>query len=67
MALTFYWYPNCGTCKKAKKWFDDHNIDYTSIHIVEETPTKEELLELISKSDLPAKSSLTRVERNIVS
>lgn len=55
MALTFYWYPNCGTCKKAKKWFDDHNIDYTSIHIVEETPTKEELLELISKSDLPAK------------
>lgn len=55
MALTFYWYPNCGTCKKAKKWFDDHEIDYTSVHIVEETPTKEELLDLISKSDLPAK------------
>ncbi|WP_339228684.1 arsenate reductase family protein [Oceanobacillus sp. FSL K6-2867] len=55
MALTFYWYPNCGTCKKAKKWFDDHNIDYTSIHIVEKTPAKEELLDLIAKSDLPAK------------
>lgn len=55
MALTFYWYPNCGTCKKAKKWFDDHNVDYTSVHIVEETPTKDELLKLISDSDLPAK------------
>lgn len=55
MALSFYWYPNCGTCKKAKKWFDDHHIDYISIHIVDETPTKEELLDLIAKSELPAK------------
>lgn len=55
MALTFYWYPNCGTCKKAKKWFDDHQVEYKSVHIVEETPTKDELLELITKSDLPAK------------
>ncbi|HLQ98189.1 MAG TPA: arsenate reductase family protein [Candidatus Dormibacteraeota bacterium] len=55
MALTFYWYPNCGTCKKAKKWFDDHDVEYHSIHIVEETPTKGELLELMNKSDLPAK------------
>lgn len=55
MALTFYWYPNCGTCKKAKKWFDDNQIEYHAIHIVEETPTKEELLSLIKKSELPAK------------
>ncbi len=55
VALTFYWYPNCGTCKKAKKWFEDNQIDYTSVHIVEETPSKEELLNLIEKSDLPAK------------
>lgn len=55
MALTFYWYPNCSTCKKAKKWFDDHEIDYTSVHIVDKTPTKEEILDLISKSELPAK------------
>ena len=55
MALTFYWYPNCGTCKKAKKWFDEHNVEYNSIHIVEETPSKEEILNLIEKSGLPAK------------
>lgn len=55
MALTFYWYPNCGTCKKAKKWFEDHHIEYRSVHIVEETPSKDEILELMAKSDLPAK------------
>ena len=55
MTLTFYWYPNCGTCKKAKKWFEDHAIDYTSIHIVDNPPTKETLLDLIAKSGLPAK------------
>ncbi len=55
MGLTFYWYPNCGTCKKAKKWLDDHDINYKSVHIVEETPTKGELENLIAKSNLPAK------------
>lgn len=55
VALTFYWYPNCGTCKKAKKWLDDHHIEYTSIHIVEETPSKQTILDLMSKSELSAK------------
>lgn len=55
MALFLYWYPNCGTCKKAKKWFDDHEIDYTSIHIVDGPPTKREIEDLIAKSGLPAK------------
>lgn len=55
VALTFYWYPNCGTCKKAKKWFEDNQIDYTSVHIVEETPSKEQLFNLIENSELPAK------------
>ncbi|GGJ90093.1 hypothetical protein GCM10007063_10920 [Lentibacillus kapialis] len=55
MALTFYWYPKCGTCQKAKKWLDGHNIDYTSIHIVEEPPTKEQMLNLMSNSDIPPK------------
>ncbi len=52
MALTFYWYPNCGTCKKAKKWLDDNRLDYRPIHIVEETPSKETILGLIDKSNL---------------
>ncbi|MDY7043264.1 MAG: arsenate reductase family protein [Bacillota bacterium] len=55
MAVTVYWYPNCGTCKKAKKWLDDHQVKYQLIHIVESPPKKEELLDLFDKSELPAK------------
>ena len=55
MALDFYWYPNCGSCKKAKKWLAENNIDYKSIHIVEETPSKEQILDLMRKSNLPAR------------
>ncbi|GAA0588910.1 Spx/MgsR family RNA polymerase-binding regulatory protein [Virgibacillus siamensis] len=55
MGLTFYWYPNCGTCKKAKKWLDEQKLDYQPVHIVETPPSKDRLLELIDKSNLPAK------------
>src|SRR5690606_6018209 len=55
MVLTLYWYPNCNTSKKAKKWLDDNGISYKLVHLVEETPTEEELKELIEKSGLPAR------------
>ncbi|WP_373893244.1 arsenate reductase family protein [Virgibacillus natechei] len=55
MAVTFYWYPNCGTCKKAKKWLDENKVNYRTIHIVNTPPKKETLLDLMAKSDLPAK------------
>ncbi|KGX85750.1 arsenate reductase family protein [Pontibacillus litoralis] len=55
MTLTFYWYPQCGTCKKAKKWLEDQHVSYEAIHIVENPPTKEELLTLIENSGLEPK------------
>lgn len=55
MAFTMYWYPNCGTCKKAKKWLDDHAKDYQVVHLVDETPSENELKELIENSGLPPK------------
>ena len=55
MSLKCYWYPKCGTCRNAKKWLDEHNIAYDSIHIVENPPSQNELEDLIEKSDLPAK------------
>lgn len=51
MSLTFYGYPNCSSCKKAQKWLEENNVDYHFIHIVENTPTKEEILTLIEQSD----------------
>jgi arsenate reductase len=48
-------YPKCGTCRNAKKWFDENAVPYEAIHIVEETPSEENLKELIEKSGLPIK------------
>lgn len=55
MSLTFYWYPKCGTCRKAKKWLDDHGIEYEAVHIVENPPSKEELKEFYKKSGMELK------------
>lgn len=55
MALTFYWYPKCSTCRKAKKWFDEHNISYEAIHIVENPPTKDQIKVYYQNSGLELK------------
>ncbi|UOE54968.1 arsenate reductase family protein [Bacillus sp. CMF12] len=55
MALTFYWYPKCGTCRKAKKWLDEHNLSYDEIHITDNPPSQSELETLYKKSGLELK------------
>lgn len=55
MALTFYWYPKCGTCRKAKKWLDEQQISYEDIHIVENPPSREKLEEIYKNSGLELK------------
>jgi arsenate reductase (glutaredoxin) len=55
MALTFYWYPKCGTCRNAKKWLDNHEISYQEVHIVDNPPSRDELEELYQKSGLELK------------
>ena len=53
--MLFVQYPKCSTCKKAKKWLDDHGITYTDRHIKDENPTKEELTKWYKMSGLPLK------------
>lgn len=53
--MLFIEYPKCSTCKKAKKWLDDHDITYTDCHIVEDNPTYDELKEWYIRSGLPLK------------
>ena len=53
--MLFIEYPKCSTCKKAKKWLDDHNVSYTDRHIKEENPTVKELQLWHQKSGLPLK------------
>lgn len=52
MKALFLEYPKCTTCKKAKKWLVDNNIDFEERHIVEDNPKKEELREFYKKSGL---------------
>ena len=51
----FIEYPKCSTCKKAKKWLEDNNIEFKERNIVEETPTVKELTEWIERSGLDIK------------
>ena len=43
MTIQFIHYPKCTTCKKAQKWLNDNGMTYEDVHIVEQTPTKEQL------------------------
>ena len=53
--MKFICYPKCSTCRKAKKWLDEHNVEYTERHIADEKPTYDELKEWYGKSGLPLK------------
>ena len=51
--VLFLEYPKCSTCKKAKKWLEEHQVNYDDRHIVEDNPTVEELKDWIGRSGLP--------------
>jgi arsenate reductase len=51
--VTFFEYAGCSTCRKAKKWLDEHDVAYSSVPIVERPPPAAELAKLVRKSKLP--------------
>ncbi|MEC9441509.1 MAG: arsenate reductase family protein [Myxococcota bacterium] len=53
--MKFYHYPNCSSCKKAKKWLESNGVEFEAIHLVDETPDKDTLQALWEKSGLPLK------------
>lgn len=53
--VLFLQYPKCSTCRKAKKWLDEHEVAYVDRHIVEENPSVEELAVWCATSGLPAR------------
>lgn len=55
MTVLFVEYPKCSTCKKAKKWLDEHGVEYVDRHIVEENPTAAELAAWHKTSGLPVR------------
>lgn len=53
--ITYYAYPKCTTCRKAKSWLDKNNVEYNEIHIAENPPTKEQLAEIYQASGVELK------------
>lgn len=51
--LELYQHPTCSTCKATRKWLDDHLIEYRAINMIENPPTQETLINLMSQTDLP--------------
>lgn len=49
--MELIWYPKCSTCQKAYKHLKELGIEVTLRHIVEETPTKEEIHTFIKNYD----------------
>lgn len=48
-------YPKCSTCRNAKKWLEEHDLAFLDRHIVEETPSAEELAAWQERSGYPLK------------
>ncbi len=55
MNITLVEYPKCTTCKRGKKWLEEHNITYIDRDIKEQNPTAEELKKWQKMSGLPLK------------
>ena len=53
--MLFICYSKCSTCQKAKKWLNEHHVEYTERHIAENNPSYEELKEWYEKSGLVLK------------
>ncbi|MCJ1909181.1 arsenate reductase family protein [Planococcus ruber] len=53
--ITYYAYPKCTTCRKAKKWLEQNGVEFNEIHIAENPPSKEELRKIYESSGMELK------------
>lgn len=52
MSILFVEYPKCTTCRRAKKFLGENNLDFIDRNIAEDKPSKDELREWLAKSGL---------------
>ena len=68
--IKIYTSPSCSSCRKVKKWFDENKIPYVAKSIFSRDFTKEDIKEMISKSengtdDIISRRSKIVMENNI--
>ncbi|MCR4562844.1 MAG: Spx/MgsR family RNA polymerase-binding regulatory protein [Bacilli bacterium] len=49
--IKIYYSASCSSCRKVKKWFDDQKIPYEAKDIFSKSLTREDIMEIISKSE----------------
>ena len=49
MTVKIFSYSKCSTCRKAIKWLKEKKIEYELIDIIEEPPSRKNILEAISQ------------------
>ena len=53
--MLFLEYPKCSTCRKAKQWLEEREVEFTDRNIREENPNRKELEQWVRRSGLPLK------------
>ena len=54
--LQFIEYPKCSTCRKAKAELNQIGVDFEAVDIVQNTPSRDQLLDWIQNSDFELKA-----------
>ena len=54
--LQFIEYPKCSTCRKAKAELKELGLDFEAVDIVQNTPSRDQILDWIQNSDFELKS-----------
>lgn len=53
--MKFYCIPTCSTCKAAKNWLREHEVEFEEINLKMQPPSKNELESILMHSELPLK------------
>ncbi len=43
--VILYCHPRCGTCRKAKTWLKEHQVEFEEINLLEKHPGTEEIIQ----------------------
>ena len=49
--IKLYLSPSCTSCRKAKAWLEEHNLEYVEKNIYHEPLTKDEIKEILMLTD----------------
>ena len=49
--ITIYTTPSCSSCRKAKKWFDNHRIDFREKNIFNIKLTRDDIVMMLKNTD----------------